>query len=150
MISKFPKRVKYEMIIVLLIFGASFLLPFCTFYYEGESDAHIIEKPQYISDFLFGYVYIAFMLLVIFALLSAVELVLIVISILVVIFLSLSYILIQLSFTWWGASPYHPSLGIGFVLVNVIIIYFIFRSFFWISPLINHSKEQEGNGEELE
>lgn len=132
MSNKFPKRVKYEIIIVLLIFGASFLFPFCTFYYEGKSETHIIEKPQYINEFQIGFYYILFMVAILLALMTRRMVVLNVLNLLVLIGLLLTFIFIKLAFGWWGASPYHPTLSIGFALVNFTIIYIIIRSYFWI------------------
>jgi len=133
---EFPKKIRIEIIIVLIVFSASYLFPFCTFYFLGDNDVEVIEKPQYINDFKFGYVYIVYILMTLFALLSSKKVVLNIINILVLIFLFLSFALAKLGFAWWGASPYHPTFSIGFLLVNIAIIYFIIRSYSWIKTLI--------------
>lgn len=134
--AEFPKRIKNEIIIVLIIFSLSYIFPFCTFYYLGENDAEKIEKPQYINDFRFGYVYIVYISMVFFSVLSSKKNLLKIINILVLIFLFLSFILIKLGFAWWGASPFHPTLSIGFYAINIAIIYFIIRSYSWIKSFI--------------
>ena len=139
--SKFPNRVKYEIFIVIAVFCIAFLFPFCTFYYEGESEAHIIEKPQYINDFGFGYAYAVYMMTTLLALISANKVVLNILNILVLIFLALTYMFLKLGFAWWGASPFHPTFGVAFTLVNITIFYFVFRSFFWIDSVILYSNK---------
>lgn len=135
--SEFPKKIKNEITIVLIIFSVSYIFPLCTYYYLGEGDKAIIEKPQYINDFKIGYVYIIYILMVMFAVFSAKKIVLNIINVLVLIFLTLTFILIELGFGWWGASPFHPTLAVGFYVINITIFYFISRSYSWVKTFIS-------------
>lgn len=137
--TKFPKNLKIEIVLVLILFAASYMFPFCTFYYLGENEADRIEVPQYITKFKFGYVYIVFFLMVLFAVFSAKKAVLKTINILVLILLSLSFLMTSMGFAFWGVSPYHPTFHIAFYLVNISSLYAIVRSYSWINTFIAFS-----------
>lgn len=134
--TKFPKKLKIEIVLVLILFAASYMFPFCTFYYLGENEADKIAVPQYVTKFKFGYVYIAYFLMVLFAVFSAKKAVLKTINILVLILLLLSFLMTSMGFAFWGVSPYHPTFHIAFYLVNISSLYAIVRSYSWINTFI--------------
>lgn len=134
--TSYNKSLLIELAVLSILFGLSFLFPMCTFYYLGEQES-IIEKPQYANSFQIAGLFVPYFLMVLLALLSAKKVILRIVNILVLLSAALTYFLIILGFNWWGASPFHPDLNIGFLLINLFLLILIIRSYMWIGKLQN-------------
>ncbi len=130
----YGRRLFIELAIISVFFAISFLFPMCTFFYLGKGE-EMIEKPQYAKTFQVVLVYFPYYLMVLFALLLKRKVILIIITILVAILTLTTIFLILLGFGWWGASPFHPKLSFGFLLINLLLLVLIVRSFMWIGKL---------------
>lgn len=117
-----------------VLFVISLLFPICTFYYLGKDDS-MITKPQYIQDFGIAYLFPLFYAMVLCAFFSSRKGMVITINILVLVFAALLFLVVQLSFAWWGVSPFHPDLGTGYWLSHLVILLLIVRTFTWSGRL---------------
>jgi hypothetical protein len=134
--TSYKKSLLIELAVLSTLFGLSFLFPMCTFYYLG-GDESVIEKPQYANSFQVSELFIVYFLMVLLALLSAKKVILHIVNIVVLLSAVLTYFLVILSFGWWGASPFHPDLNIGFSLINLFLLILIIRSYMWTGKLQN-------------
>lgn len=126
--ESYPKSLKYELTALSVVFIITFFFPFCTFYYSGEDDMGIIEEPQYLNDFIIGYGFILYYIMLLSAILSKRRSLVIIMNTIAVLLLLFTYFITALGFNWWGASPYHPKFNLGYLFVNLVVIYLIIRS----------------------
>lgn len=126
--ESYPKSLKNELTLLSVVFILCFFFPLCTFYYLGEDEAYITEEPQYLNDFTIGYGYILYYLMLLSAILSKRRTLVIIMNAIAVLLLFLTLFITLLGFNWWGASPYHPKLNLGYLFVNLVLLFLIFRS----------------------
>jgi|GEM_PF-4348059 len=124
------QKVLFEITIYSALFVLSFLFPICNYYYLAEDESMIV-KPQYFNNIKIVYVFLAYFLMVVFAFFSASKILLRVINILAIVLVILVFLYIQLSFVWWGASPYHPDLAAGYWLSHLFLLLLVIRTFAW-------------------
>jgi hypothetical protein len=133
--SKKTRNILLEFLIYSVLFGLSIgVFPICNFYYLGDND-EMLTEPQYLNDIAILYALPLFFILVMIGFLSLKRAVIIVLNTVVIVLTLLLFLFIQLSFAWWGASPFHPDLQAGYLLSHIFLFVLIIRTFILLGSL---------------
>lgn len=135
MINKKTKSTLIEFLIYSLLFGLSLsLFPICNYYYLGDNEM-MLTKPQYFLDFSISYIFPLLYIVLIIGFLSLRKWLIITVNIFVALFTLLTFLVIQMEFAWWGASPFHPDFQVGYWFSQLLMIVLIIRTFTLIKNL---------------
>jgi hypothetical protein len=118
---------------LLFILSLTFF-PVCNFYFLEKNDA-MLTKPQYFFDFKIAFLFPLYQILVLIGFFSLKKVVIFRMNYFVLLCMFLSYVYINLGFTWWGASPFHPDFQAGYWLSQLFLLVTVARTSFYMKQL---------------
>lgn len=129
--ARIKKSLYTELAIYTVLFGLSFLFPIYLLYFLSADESQVITEPQYLNDFPLAYGYIVCFGMVLLATLSLKKRIVQIVSLLALVSLALLFAFIKLGLAQSGSGPMHPSLGLGYWFIHIVLLLLIVRCYVW-------------------